>query len=342
METGRQEIASAKRMRKWLSYGAGLAAAAAYVRYKKKHAEWENPPQGKFIHVNGVRLHYIEKGAGTQLVLLHGAITQDFCASGFVEMAAQNYRVIVFERPGYGYSDRPRTTWWGPQTQAKLIHDAMEQIGISQPIVLGHSWGAMVAMALALDYPESVRGLVLAGGSYYPTLRPEVPFAAQRLIPVIGDVMRYTTTPIMMRLMWPLLLKRMFQPNEVPSRFKNFPAWMAARPLQIRASAEEFAFALPSIIGLRKRYKQLQAPLILVAGGEDRMTHASTHSCRLHEELPESELRIIPGAGHMVHHVAPEQVLDAVDAAARMSEPSMLQSRPSARLPLQTQSAALH
>jgi pimeloyl-ACP methyl ester carboxylesterase len=303
---------------RWLSYGLALAAAATYVHHKKKKAEWENPPQGKFIQVDGVRLHYVERGSGPPLVLLHGSATmaQDFFLSGLVDLAAANYRVIVFDRPGFGYSERPRDVIWGPQAQAKLLHAALEQIGISQAVVLGHSWGALVAMALALDYPDSVRSLIVASGYFYPTLRPEALITAQRLIPVYGDIMRYTTTPIMMRLMWPVFLKRVFQPNDVPRRFKDFPIWMAARPLQIRASAEELTFAIPAAMALRKRYRLLRVPLTIISGSEDRMTYVSNHAQRLHAELPESALRLISGAGHMVHHAAPEQVMEAVNAAA--------------------------
>ncbi len=312
---------------KWLSYGLALAAAAAYVNSKRRKTEWENPPQGRFIHVDGVRLHYIERGSGEPLVLLHGGITmaQDFCLSGLVEMAAAHYRVIVFDRPGYGYSERPRNKLWGPHDQAKLIHHALEQIGVAQPIVLGHSWGTLVALAMALDYPDSVRSLVLASGYYYPTLRPDALISAQRLIPVVGDVMRHTTTPIMTRMMWPLLLKRLFQPNDVPAHFKKFPAWMAARPLQIRASAEEFTYAVPSVMGLKKHYRQLRVPLVILAGSEDRICYVSKQSQRLHAELPDSELFLIPGAGHMVHHVAPEKVMDAINAAAQKSGMPLLQ-----------------
>jgi pimeloyl-ACP methyl ester carboxylesterase len=304
---------------RWLNYGLALAAAATYVNHKKKKTEWENPAQGKFIQVDGVRLHYIERGSGTPLVLLHGSVTmaQDFFLSGLVEMAASNYRVIVIDRPGYGYSERPRDVVWGPEAQAKLIHDALEQIGASQAIVLGHSWGALVAMSLALDYPDSVRSLIVASGYFYPTLRPEVLITAQRLIPVYGDIMRYTTTPIMMRLMWPLFLKRLFQPNDVPQRVKDYSAWMAARPLQIRASAEELTFAIPAVMALRKRYHSLRVPLTIISGSEDRMAYVSKHAQRLHAELPESELQLISGAGHMVHHAAPEQVMEAVNAAAK-------------------------
>jgi pimeloyl-ACP methyl ester carboxylesterase len=303
---------------KTVNTGLALAATAAYVRYKTRHAEWENPPQGNFIHVNGVRLHYVEKGEGQPLVLLHGSITmaQDFCMSSLVDMAARHYRVIVFDRPGYGYSERPRNSIWGPQAQAELLHDALVQLGVEKPVVLGHSWGTLVAMALALDYPQFAAGLVLADGYYFPTIRPDIPIAAQRAIPVIGDIMRYTPTPILMRLMWPYLMKRVFQPNEVPEHFKDFPVWMAARPLQIRASAEEFATLIPSVLLMQKRFRDLNLPLVIIAGSEDRMTYVSSHAQRLHEELPDSDYRLVQGAGHMLHHVAPEAVLEAIDTVA--------------------------
>ena len=99
----------------------GVAAVvAAFIissvvnRFIAKRAERNNPPIGKFVDVGALRLHYIELGDGEPLVLLHGnsGMIQDFTSSGLVERAGQRYRVIVFDRPGFGYSDRPRRTIW--------------------------------------------------------------------------------------------------------------------------------------------------------------------------------------------------------------------------------------
>ncbi|MDW4761789.1 alpha/beta hydrolase, partial [Escherichia coli] len=81
-----------------------------------------------------------------------------------IETAARKYRVIAFDRPGFGHSARPRGTIWTPQAQAELIHRALKQIGIPRAAVVGHSWGASVALALAMEYPKTVAGLVLASG----------------------------------------------------------------------------------------------------------------------------------------------------------------------------------
>jgi pimeloyl-ACP methyl ester carboxylesterase len=153
-----------------------LAATALLNRHLAKKAEHDNPPAGEFLEVSGVRLHYVERGTGEPLVLLHGngSMIQDFESSGLVNLAAKNYRVIIIDRPGFGYSSRPRNVVWTPDAQAQLIRRALERLGVSQAIVLGHSWGASVAVALALKFPDMVGGLVLASGYYYPTLRPDV------------------------------------------------------------------------------------------------------------------------------------------------------------------------
>ena len=102
---------------------------------------------------------------------------QDFTSSGLVGKVQKKYRVIVFDRPGFGYSNRPRNMIWTPEAQADVLHEALGRIGVSRAMVLGHSWGASVAVAIALKYPASVGALVLASGYYYPTVRATKPAA---------------------------------------------------------------------------------------------------------------------------------------------------------------------
>ena len=159
-----------------MGVAATLAATALLNHVLAKRAEHHNPPIGRFITVNGVRLHYLERGTGMPLVLLHGngTIIQDFLSSGLIDEAAKHYRVIAFDRPGFGHSQRPRTTVWTPEAQANLISAALDEIGISRAIVVGHSWGTLVALALAHNYPQKVQSLVLASGFYYPNVRGDV------------------------------------------------------------------------------------------------------------------------------------------------------------------------
>jgi pimeloyl-ACP methyl ester carboxylesterase len=183
-----------------------LAACAFVNQHLAKKAQEKNPPIGHFLEIDGVRLHYVERGQGNPLLLLHGngSMIQDFDSSGLVTLAAKNHRVIVFDRPGYGYSERPRGTVWSPGAQAALIHRALVRLGVSRVTVLGHSWGASIAIALALKHPEIVTGLVLASGYYYPTARADVVVQSGPAVPVIGDIMSFTLAPLISRAMWPI------------------------------------------------------------------------------------------------------------------------------------------
>jgi pimeloyl-ACP methyl ester carboxylesterase len=301
-----------------LAAGAALAASALVVRQQTKKAERDNPPVGEFIDIDGVRLHYMERGEGQPLVLLHGdgSLIQDFDTSGLIDLAAKHHRVIVFDRPGYGYSERPRNTIWTPQAQAQLLHRALLFLGVDQPIVVGHSWGTLVAISMALECPEYVKSLVLLSGYYYPTVRADVPLLSSPAIPVIGDVLRYTVSPLIGRMIWPVMLRRIFGPASVPQRFaSDFPVWMTLRPSQMRAAAADSALLIPAAFSLRKRYHELTVPVTIMVGDSDRYANMHTHSEQLHHELPHSKLHVTRGAGHMLHHLAVDEVMAAIEQA---------------------------
>ena len=298
-----------------------LAAIALLNRHMTNKAERNNPPKGRFLKVNGVRLHYIERGAGTPLVLLHGngSMIQDFESSGLIHLAAKDYRVIVFDRPGFGHSQRPRTTVWGPDAQAELIKSALAELGVSKAIVLGHSWGASVGVAMGLKYPELVQGLVLASGYYYPTLRPDVVALAAPSLPLVGDLLSHTISPLLSRAIWPLMIAKIFGPKPVPRKFNGFPKEMALRPSQIRASAAESALMIPDGFRLRPQYANLKMPVVIIAGEEDKLIDVDTQSARLHANVPQSSFHRVPRNGHMIQQTATDEVMSAIREVADAS-----------------------
>jgi pimeloyl-ACP methyl ester carboxylesterase len=296
-------------------------ASALLNHWLAQKAERRNPPRGRFVTVDGTRLHYLDRGTGTPLVLLHGngSMIEDFQSSGLIDLAAEKYRVIAIDRPGFGHSNRPRSTVWTPETQADLIAAALKKIGVPRAIVLGHSWGTLVALALAAQHPQQVKALVLASGYYYPNARADVVILSPPAIPLIGDLLSHTLSPLLSRLIWPLLLRKIFGPSPVPEKFKGFPEEMAVRPSQIRASAAESALMIPSAYTLKKQYRLLQMPVAIVAGAEDRVIE-SEQSAHLHRDIPHSKLRCIPGTGHMVHQTATKEVMEAIDMIADQNE----------------------
>jgi pimeloyl-ACP methyl ester carboxylesterase len=311
-------------------FGAVLAASAAFLagmalaaKFRARRAEREHPPHGRFLDVEGTRLHYIERGDGPPVVLLHGngAMIQDFEISGVLDAAAERHRVIAFDRPGFGHSDRPRRRTWTAVEQAELIHAALKQLGVDRPIVVGHSWGTLVALAMALAYPDDVRGLVLLSGYYFPTPRADVALLSPPAIPGLGDVIRNTISPILGRMLAPKMIRKVFSPAPVPARFTaEFPLDLALRPSQIRATAGDTALMIPAAVTLSERYGELSMPVEILAGTDDEIVDVDRQSKTFHLQLPESELRLIEGGGHMIHYLAPQQVVEAIDRISESGE----------------------
>ena len=308
------------RLWKW---GAGaaavtaLAATAVYNQLRARQAEAENPPLGEFLEVDWVELHYLESGEGEPIVLLHGngAMAQDWVASGLLDQLALKHRVIAFDRPGFGHSERPRSKIWTPEAQARLIAEALRQLGIERPLVVGHSWGALVTLALALDFPSKLAGIVLLGGYFYPSVRGDVLLASQPAVPGTGDLMRYTVSPLLGAALSPAVVRKVFSPAPVPESFSAFPIEMTLRPSQIRAEAAEAALMIPAAAALSSRYGELDLPVTVVAGAGDRMVTPEPQARRFADALPQARLRLIEGAGHMVHYTATDEVAEAIEEA---------------------------
>ena len=310
--------------RKLLAPALGLAALALYNGVRARQAERRHHPLGRFVEVDGVELHYVERGQGEPVLLLHGngAMIEDFALSGLLDRVAARHRALVFDRPGYGFSTRPRGRVWTPAAQAELFIKALDALGVERVTVLGHSWGTMVAVALALLQPSRIRGLVLVSGYYFPTLRKDAPLPALPAIPVIGDVLRHTIAPPLGRLLLPKLLAKIFAPAPVPERFRDgFPFDLALRPSQLRAAAEETALLIPAAAATEARHRDLDMPVAIVIGDGDRLVDPGRQSLRLASELPQAELITVPGGGHMVHYQAPDRIAAAVDSVIGRAGP---------------------
>jgi len=127
------------------------------------------PPIGRFVRVEGLDVHYWEKGTGQPVVLVHGASgnLRDWTFD-VAERLARRHRVIVFDRPGFGYSGRPSENGWDPAVQARILQAASARIGAERPVVVGHSWGGALAMAWGLDFPAETSGVIPVSGVTMP------------------------------------------------------------------------------------------------------------------------------------------------------------------------------
>jgi pimeloyl-ACP methyl ester carboxylesterase len=219
-----------------------LAGTAIFNASRTKRVERDNPRRGDLIQVDGVDVHYVESGtSGPVVALLHGngVTLEDWFASGLFEELSKSSRVIAFDRPGFGYSTRPRKRIWSPAAQADLLALALKSLGADNVTVVGHSFGTMVAIELAQRHAELIQALVLMSGYYYPSARVDSVVGSIPALPIVGDIDRYTVAPLFGAALRPVVERKLFAPAAVASSWRNFPFAMTLRPSQLRAEAAE-------------------------------------------------------------------------------------------------------
>jgi pimeloyl-ACP methyl ester carboxylesterase len=294
-----------------MTVGAGTAAGVliskALAEWRiGKEAEQRSPPRGHFVSVNGVGLHYLDAGdGGTPVLLLHGngTMAEDFRASGVFQELARTNCVIAIDRPGFGYSDRPRNRLWSPSAQAELMIAALDALRVWRCIVVGHSWATLVALALASEHRDRVAGLVLVSGYYFPSFRWDAVASVGGALPIIGDAIHYTVSPIIGRRLLGRALQKQFAPRPIASTFlRRFPVGLMLRPWQMRASAKESAMMVAAAARLEATYERLELPVAIIAGDGDQIVDSRKQSQRLGQYLSNSTTYILTGCGHMLHY----------------------------------------
>jgi pimeloyl-ACP methyl ester carboxylesterase len=136
-----------------------LAGLGVWTALIVRRAERRYPPAGEFVEVEGYRLHYVEAGSGQPVVLLHGdsGSVLDFTLSPLMTALARDYHVFAFDRPGLGYSQRPRAAG-SPFVQARMIYGALRTLGVKNPVLVGHSRGDPSALRWASSTPQKSPG----------------------------------------------------------------------------------------------------------------------------------------------------------------------------------------
>lgn len=273
------------------------------------------PPQGRFITVDGVRLHYRMSGPeeGPAVLVLHGASSNLEEPYTALSEAFADYRTVWLDRPGLGWSERP-DVWWNPQREAVLIQRFLEELGIGEAIVVGHSWGAAIAARLAMDHPDHVTGLVLVA----PALRAWVGDAAfynkATHWPVLGTLVTRLVVPTIGRGRLDDGVQSAFAPEPVPENYiEDTHLPLILRASNWKANAHDMANVNDHLAAQEERYGEVGQPAVILAGPADTVVATDRHAVPVAETMADAELVLIEGAGHNLHHHHPGRVAEAVE-----------------------------
>jgi pimeloyl-ACP methyl ester carboxylesterase len=299
-----------------------LVAAAVVSLIGQILIERANPPLGRFVDIEGGRLHVVELGPidAPQLVLLHGAsgnLGDMRLALG--ERLAQRYRVLLIDRPGHGWSDRPDgRSDASPARQAALIHQALTRMGISRPIMVGYSWSGALATAYALAYPQDLSGLVLLSPVTHPW--PGGVAFINNLVatPLVGPLVAYTAVlPVGYFLIGPGVASVFAPQTPLPDYAARTGVRMILRPSEFIANAQDIAGLKAFVTAQAPRYGEIKMPVAIIAGDDtDKIVSTDIHSRVIAAMLPQAKLTVLPGVGHVVHYAAPDLIMQAIDGMA--------------------------
>ena len=313
----------------WIS----LATLALFVggcsilaEKREAAARAEYPPIGQLVDVGGTRVHAWVRGTGPDIVLLHGASgnLRDFTFD-LAERLSARYRVIAFDRPGHGWTERlpgyggpGSTKGESPQEQAALLQQAAAELGVTSPVVVGHSYGGAVALAWGLSKPRDTSALVILAGVSNPW-----PGELGTLYNLTGSSVGGATVVPLITALAPqsrieTAIEGIFAPQSAPKGYIEYVgADLSLRRKALRANGQQVTSLRPHIVEMAKRYPAtLTMPIEIVHGTADKTVPIEIHSEKLVKQAPRARLTRLEGVGHMPHHTKPEATVAAIDRAA--------------------------
>ena len=305
-----------------------FAGAWAFTAWRAGVIARRFPPTGAFVVVNdrGSRLHYTERSPiGAErgiVVLVHGASGNqaDLMLPLGGGLARAGFRVLAFDRPGRGWSDRPDgEDDASPARQAGLIRAALDALGVRHAIILGHSWSGALAAAFALDDCDLADGLVLLSPVLYPWTTGVAWYNPPAASPLTGPAFtRLFSLPAGLLLL-PAGIAEVFAPQAPPEHFAARTGLeLLLRPAEFEANAQDVLSLHAFVTALAPRLPAINAPVAIVTGDGDRVVSPEIHSFQAARDIPGARLTVLRGVGHSPHWAAPDAVVAAVlDVADR-------------------------
>ena len=277
------------------------------------------PPRGRFIDIAGARIHYLDKGSGPAIVILHGLGGQmgNFTYA-LLERLTDEFRVILMDRPGSGYSNRAPGATGRLTEQAATVAEFIRKLGLEQPLLVGHSLGGAIALGVALDHPEVVKGLALVAPVTHLPKHVPAPF---RALDIKSNYLRWlvawtVATPIGIR-RGKAVLDAIFSPELAPADFPTRAGGiLGLRPRSFYNTSSDMRAVNLDLWAMVGRYSSLRVPVRILYGTSDEVLDHRVHGDAMKAKSPMVSVELVEG-GHMLPITAPDLTAEFIKAAAR-------------------------
>jgi pimeloyl-ACP methyl ester carboxylesterase len=283
-------------------------ARPADLNFEEFRAAVPHAAASRFLEVNGVRVHYQERGTGEALVLIHGNNSSAYSWADVFDELAKEFRVVAIDLKGFGFTSKPEGDY-RIETQAALVNGLLDQLGIERATLCGSSMGGGVALAAAINYPQRVASLILVDSSAFTDVRSTAALApAYVRWPYIGGAVTALalTSDSLVR---DGLRKSFYDESKVTSA--RVEAYY--RPLQTRDGqrAARFVREQRDYTRIENSLDKIRQPALIIWGAQDRLILLEDGQ-RLHAKLANSQLVVFENCGHLPQEEMPERFVREV------------------------------
>jgi pimeloyl-ACP methyl ester carboxylesterase len=290
-----------------------LAIALYFVSATRRIARMARrlvPPPGKFVEIDGNRIHYVDRGEGPPILFLHGLGGTQFQFLPLFPRLEKDFRLVAVDRPGSGYSTRRGLTPASPKEQAEFVARFIDAVGLDRPLLVGHSLGGAVALATALDFSEKISGLALIS----PLTQREDEVAPEFALldissPLKRRLIAHTVAVPNAIKFGPQTLAYVFGPQEPPADYAVAGGAMSAlTPEHFFASSTDLVTVEEVMGEQQERYGELDLPVGIIFGTADRVIDWEWHGKGVVGKIRDVDFEWLEGIGHMPQYAATDRV----------------------------------
>ncbi len=269
------------------------------------------PFESRWFDSSAGRLHYIDEGVGTPILLCHGNPTWSFLYRHIVNQLRDRFRCVAVDYLGFGLSDRPEGYGYTIEEHARVLGELVDHLGLENFVIMGQDWGGPIGTAIAVDRADRVSGVVLGNTWFWPadalTMR-----LFSRVMSSRPLQRRIIDANVFVERFLPAGMARKLTPAEMDHYRKVQPSPQARRgvaemPKQILAARpllERLAREVPDRLGAK--------PAVLAWGMKDLAFRPKAILPRMRSIFADSTVVELAAAKHYIQEDAPDQIVEAI------------------------------
>lgn len=272
--------------------------------------------QSRFVENDaGLRVHYRDEGNpdGTPLILLHGSSASLHTWAPLVERLGADYRIISYTQPGHGLTGPHPRDDYSFAGMAEALDLVVEELGVDQFVLGGNSMGGWVSWRYALAHPNRVSALILLDAAGMPLregeVAPPLNLGFRLLQNPIGRMLLEHFTP---RAAVKQSILDTVSVDSIVSDEMVDQYWELLRYPKNRRAAAHRAIA-DRELDMAERVGEIDVPSLVIWGEEDQLIYVSAAQT-FDERLPNAEIVIYEGVGHLPMEEAPAKTATDIDA----------------------------